>query len=977
MRCLGRTCQRPQTVSVRNDRRTPSDPIGSDDGEPNDAWTDRCTSARRMKRSHAIALAGIVIVAAIVWLSRHHDTATAASATRAAPKPPNSAPLMPRGEAGDDVSFVADADRVGSLLLEGEVIDEHERPVANAEVTINTNPTRTVRTEQDGAFHVDSLVGRAYTLVARSDLGFAGPIIARLTSKSEPVILKLRPAAAIEVHVTSHDDRPIAGAVVEARTLAAVTATTDHDGNARLTGLGPGPCTLAASANGYAKTFQEVRVPSAATDVAVVARVQLRLRQGASATGRVVSPDGVPVAGARVRFSSLSDFTSRADPLRDAAVTDATGRFRFDAIAAGTYRFLATHERHAPGSSSPMKLDGANPREGIEIRLQPAATIADDVVSKHGDPVSLVTLRITARASGSSYEAPRQAYSDEHGHFEITGLPRQRLQLVALHESGASRVIDVDMTGLESKRDLKIALDVDGAISGTVVDTTGEPVAGATVWANRKVGTGDMRFLNQLRGFSQEITDGGGHFRIGGLSPGDYLVYASHGVGAKKGDMRLRQGTPAKIGDSAVTITLDEDGGFQGTVVLADGTHPPMFAVHVGRGDVVPFMTTDGRFVVTGLPTGPTSMHVDAPMFDPSGADVTIRPSKIVDIGTITLHRGRSISGRVLTSDNQPVPNANVYAGAHVFGDGQQAGSIDVNLPGARGTPMSQTTSDEDGSYTLSGIGVGDLTLMAESDAGRSSMQTVPGSPESSTLDLVLQPFSAIEGTVTQGAQPLGNIPITATAQSASTSSFVVSSGPDGTFRFDRLAPDTYKVSAVVGRSPKQGLQYTGATVTAIGGQTATVQLNVDSGVTLLVNVTSGGATLDRAIVYVLAGVLAPPNAKVLAQAAGTTAGYTFTGAALSGAPATVQSIPLGHYTACAVAMPNEVDGMAESFAYIDRIGDQLPAVCTQVDIAAAPAQQSTSLVVSVPTYVPPPDGTQDPGGTGSGAGSGSKGSGA
>jgi hypothetical protein len=237
-------------------------------------------------------------------------------------------------------------------------------------------------------------------------------------------------------------------------------------------------------------------------------------------------------------------------------------------------------------------------------------------------------------------------------------------------------------------------------------------------------------------------------------------------------------------------------------------------------------------------------------------------------------------------------------------------------------------------------------------------------------------PFSAIEGSVRQAGQPLGSIAVTAAAQSASTSSFVVSTGPDGTFRFDRLAPDTYKVSAVVGRTPKLGLQYTGATVTAVAGQTATVHLEVDSGITLLVNVTAGGARLDRAIVYVLAGSFVIANAKVLVQTAGTAPGFTFTGAALSGSPATVQSVPVGHYTVCAVAMPNEVDGMAKAFAYIDRDGEHLPAVCVPVDAAAAPPQQSTSIQVTVPTYVPAPNGSGDPGGNGSGNGSGGSGKG-
>ncbi len=67
---------------------------------------------------------------------------------------------------------------------------------------------------------------------------------------------------------------------------------------------------------------------------------------------------------------------------------------------------------------------------------------------------------------------------------------------------------------------------------------------------------------------------------------------------------------------------------------------------------------------------------------------------------------------------------------------------------------------------------------------------------------------------------------------------------------------------------------------------------------------------------------------------------------------------------------------MATAFAYIDREGDHLPAVCTQIDVAASPAQQSTTLHVTLPTYVPPPNGTQDPGGSGAGSGGSNTGSG-
>ncbi len=201
-------------------------------------------------------------------------------------------------------------------------------------------------------------------------------------------------------------------------------------------------------------------------------------------------------------------------------------------------------------------------------------------------------------------------------------------------------------------------------IAGTVIDDAGQVVAGASVWGTRKVGSGDQRFLNQLRGFSQEmkrtlpVTS-----RCAGLVPGDYILYASRGVGARAGSMRFGEGTPAKLGDTHVKIVLAADGGIQGTVALADGTYPPLFTVYAGRGAPVPFVTSDGHFFVTGLPTGNTSMHVEGPTFDPRGVDVTIAPGKIADVGTIVVSKSRAITGRVLNASGQPVPNANVIRG--------------------------------------------------------------------------------------------------------------------------------------------------------------------------------------------------------------------------------------------------------------------------------------------------------------------------
>src|SRR5262249_58644200 len=109
---------------------------------------------------------------------------------------------------------------------------------------------------------------------------------------------------------------------------------------------------------------------------------------------------------------------------RTSVDSDAKGKFAFAALPAGTFRFEARHPQHAPGTSSPVTLDGKNARADVVVRLAPAARIAGRVVSKAGQPVGGATLRVAAKAAGYRWDVTRQAYADDRGQFDIGGLPR-------------------------------------------------------------------------------------------------------------------------------------------------------------------------------------------------------------------------------------------------------------------------------------------------------------------------------------------------------------------------------------------------------------------------------------------------------------------------------------------------------------------------------------------------------------------------
>jgi protocatechuate 3,4-dioxygenase beta subunit len=371
---------------------------------------------------------------------------------------------------------LVDDDPKGTLRLEGEVVDADDRPVAGATVLLGSNPPRTTTTEQDGGFAFDALVARPYTLIARAKQGIAGPVTARLSDKSDPVILHLRAAAKVTVTVVGIDGKPVDNATVELR-------GTDYQqqvaksGATTFSSVVPGGYQVAAWADGLARSLTWLQVGAGDNSA------RLMLVAGAPVSGRVVDDKGAGVAGARVTFHGASDWSQQADDRYDGVESGKDGSFKFAALPSGSFRFAASHPDLAPGQTSMVTLDGKHETSGVTIQLSAGAKVSGTVVDTQGHPVAGARVRI-GRASrrGMIFEPPRQAYSDGAGHFEIKGLPRHELSAVAMHETGSSKTEDVDATNGDVTN-VRLVIDVTGTIAGIVVDPNGAPLEGVQVSA--------------------------------------------------------------------------------------------------------------------------------------------------------------------------------------------------------------------------------------------------------------------------------------------------------------------------------------------------------------------------------------------------------------------------------------------------------------------------------------------------------------
>lgn len=921
----------------------------------------------RSKTGIFLALAA-VIVAVAIWLtssSEPEGEAPESGKTVAASKTESgeSKPLR-RGPSFDDFAeptLVFAPDIKGTLQLEGRVLDADEAPVDGATVVLSTHPRTTVKSGADGIFVFEELVAGPYVVVARqAEQGLtAGPVKVQLHEETEPVILKMVPGATLRVKVRDQEGGgPIEGAQVEVRSLGISSSTSDAAGEVDFRGLGSGSYRVVVVADGYAQGRAHVNIPPQARE----SEVTVRLARGVSVSGRVVTEKGEPVAEARV----IHESTARPDAVDvalDSVKTDETGAFSIRGVGIGTYRFTAFATGYAPGTSNPVTVDDRSAPSNIEIVLQPGATLEGFVELSNGDPVEGATVHASALGDSGGLGQIHMARSGPNGAFKLTDLPRAEIDVAAYDVTATSEILKVDLRTDRRATDVKLVLAVQESIEGHVVDGSGEGVAGVQVTALTEIADVDPARVNLL-GWPSDLTDANGKFRLGGLEPRIYHLRAVRDPSSSASDLYSHPGVSVRAGAKDVEIVLQTEGRIEGRVAFEEGGSPDMFSVGTGIKAAVPFVATGGKFVIENVAPRTLALQVSGPNFDPTvRGGVTVSPGETTSVGTITVRRGRTISGRVLTEDgSEPVEGARVLAGYRVIGDGAE---LSMQSWGPQGTGSTkETVSGPNGEFSIQGVGFRACTVIADhAKLGRSVAVKVPASKQSVNIDLILIPLGSLEGVVTRGEKPVEGVAVNASPLAmANGSNLVVSTGPDGRYKFDRMAADTYVVSAMTGMSPLAGMSLNGVEVVVEQGMTARADLTLpEDPVTLEVSLLlPDGSNAPLAEVVVVSGTVESTTAKQIHDYVDNVqGGFSSFNLVITPRPTKVNDLQPGEHTVCAIVFPEGMNKSStpEVMAYIEDNLDELPSECVPVTLGPEPEQK-----LSVQVVYPPAAGDDDGG---------------
>lgn len=425
--------------------------------------------------------------------------------------------------------------------IEGLVVDEDGRPVANASVLVGSealytlgegqaraqvfeqalmaagtlgvtkgpvpeipifddepppSSSRSPTTRDDGWFAIGDLAPGVYRLGAvHGRYARSGELEVRVRPGDvrTGVRLVLRTGHSLTGRVLDGNRRPLEGARIE---LDDGSAFETDDRGTFDAGYRRGSRSLVVTAPGKIGRRLEVRIGDTAEDIEVV----LADAEGVL-EGRATDGNGRPIANARVTLQVLDELTPTI-----VAFSDARGIFELDGLPVGRARLEIDHPDYVPAQRQVQV--GTPPLDApIELSLQTGWTLEIVAVERGtGDPIAGVSVVANGEHARTDAEghAVLARLSGDRVRFDIEAAGRSPRSFFAERPSGDVAQVEIELVE-------------GGGMEGAVIDYRGDPVSGSRVVV-RGADTGEV--------LAETTTSIGGRWSVAGLPEGDVEVQA-------------------------------------------------------------------------------------------------------------------------------------------------------------------------------------------------------------------------------------------------------------------------------------------------------------------------------------------------------------------------------------------------------------------------------------------------------------------
>jgi hypothetical protein len=660
-------------------------------------------------------------------------------------------------------------------------------------------PVATVPVDADGTFHLQAPEAGMWKVMIQAP-GFV-PQEYGLTPLVETIDLpavRLEKDLKTEVRVTGADGRPVAGARVRV-----VNPESQYNWRTPVrSGLtdAQGVIVLPRGANeGLLVRAGAPGLPFAERRDVRSSSLTLKLDAGRSRDVLVMDAAGKPVPGALVRIG---------EPLWTVGATSEDGLLSIPLAGRDKVKLsVLAGERSLSGYVEPARETERGPKE---LRLPATQALAGRIVSAaDGRPVA------GALVWSDDPGAFRRAGAD--GAYRFEAVPGRQLALMGAAPGFFRQETDWTVQS-QDRRAPTLALEPALALSGTVVDEQGKPVAGVEIKARLQPGSRPRTMAGWGSG-GTALTSAAGTFRFPALYAGlaHELTLTRRGFAVTRETVPpLEAGRPAaparfvlrqgRTGAGRVVNQADQPVA-GATVVLEPVASGDLVArINRGRDEAWRFEATagaDGRFEVPDLPPGRFDLTARGPGYAPITVPGLAVPEGggRIDLGTIALVRGVALEGFVTGAGGKPVEGARISLST------TSADPMAAAFRGSDGPPAAIT--GQDGFFRVEDRRAGE-TVDVEVRRSGFARGSAPGVrvPSEEPLRIVLSPTSALEGrTVDPDGKPVAGarLFLNPTGPTAMGQGFVVFtdadtkqtfSGQDGAFRIEDVPSGTFGLKA-------------------------------------------------------------------------------------------------------------------------------------------------------------------------------------
>ena len=379
-------------------------------------------------------------------------------------------------------------------------------------------------TDADGRFTLNSIPPGRLKLLVEADDAYAESeeLYLRPGGSADDVYVDLAPSGVLHGSVLDDTGAPVDAEITLESSYADQPShhLTTRDGTFSIDALPEGYYSIQISAEGFLlQTIDDVFVTADEPRT-----IEIALQRSQGLVGRVIEPDGTPVADAQVTIRSTDGEVTDSDS------TDEEGRFQWRQITSGDWTVVASSKAHDPTERTRI-----TPGNEIAIEVVPGGNLIGRVLDHRRRPVTEFTISAHALdIRGDDHRhlrnLPELEISDRRGRFDIGPIRSGRYRFVVESPNHPPAVTeDIEIEAGQTEGPLTIQLDAGATIGGTITDLhTGAPVADAVVYDPFVTDTDDAAVTDDFGSF--ELTGLPNSLRALRIEHDEYHTEIFHGV---------------------------------------------------------------------------------------------------------------------------------------------------------------------------------------------------------------------------------------------------------------------------------------------------------------------------------------------------------------------------------------------------------------------------------------------------------------